>query len=383
MSDLDAKSYSVKQAAYLLILCVALLLTFGSVMLYSASMHKEGAFLLFKHIVWVAMGFGGALYLAWKDYAWVKRNAPWIFLIAIVLLALIFVFGSVRNHARRWFVFKNIVSFQPSELAKIAMIVFLAWYGEKYADKMKSWSFGFLYPLIPIGVMLGLIFNEPDRGTTILIGSLAAVLLLLAGSRWSGFLMLVAIGIGGLVIIFSTQETPGNRLMAWLDPEKYKQDHAYQIWQSLLAFGSGGLEGLGLGNGRLKINYLPEQQTDFIFAVIGEELGVFVSIAVIAVFAVLVACGLFIAWNARDRFGFLAAAGITFLIGMQALINMAVVTNTLPNKGLSLPFISYGGSNLLFMMAGIGLLISIANHSVQSMGRRGPAPVESQDLLRA
>ena len=231
--------------------------------------------------------------------------------------------------------------------------------------------------------MLGLIFIEPDRGTTILIGSLTAVLLLLAGSRWSGFLMLVALGAGSLVIIFTTQETPGNRLIAWMDPEKYRQDHAYQIWQSLLALGSGGLEGLGLGNGRLKINYLPEQQTDFIFAVIGEELGVFVSIGVILVFTVLVCCGLYIAWNARDRFGFLTAAGITFLIGMQALINMAVVTNTLPNKGLSLPFISYGGSNLLFMMAGVGMLVSIANHSVQSMGQRGPAPVESQDLLRA
>ena len=186
-----------------------------------------------------------------------------------------------------------------------------------------------------------------------------------------------------MTVIFATQENPGNRLTAWLDPEKHKQGHAYQIWQSLLAFGSGGLDGLGLGNGRLKINYLPERQTDFIFAVIGEELGMFCSIGVICVFAVLVACGLYIAWNARDRFGFLAASGITFLIGMQALINMAVVTNLLPNKGLSLPFISYGGSNLIFMMAGVGLLISIANHSVQSMRQRGPAPVESQDLLRA
>ncbi|MDA7660507.1 putative lipid II flippase FtsW [Verrucomicrobia bacterium] len=383
MSEFDAKSYSVKQAAYLLILCVALLLTFGSVMLYSASMHNEGPYLLLKHIVWVTMGLAGALFLAWKDYDWIKRNAVWIFLVAVILLALIFVFGSVRNHARRWFVFKEIVSFQPSELAKIATIVFLAWYGEKYANKMKTWSFGFFYPLVPIGIMLWLILIEPDRGTTVLIGSLAGALLLLAGSRWSGFLLLVGVGVVALTVIFATQENPGNRLTAWLDPEKHKQGHAYQIWQSLLAFGSGGLDGLGLGNGRLKINYLPERQTDFIFAVIGEELGMFCSIGVICVFAVLVSCGLYIAWNARDRFGFLAASGITFLIGMQALINMAVVTNLLPNKGLSLPFISYGGSNLIFMMAGVGLLISIANHSVQSMRQRGPAPVESQDLLRA
>jgi cell division protein FtsW len=140
---------------------------------------------------------------------------------------------------------------------------------------------------------------------------------------------------------------------------------------------------MGLGNGRIKIKFLPEQQTDFIFAVVGEELGLFVSIGLVLMFALLVLCGLFIAWNARDRFGFLTASGITFLIGMQALINVAVVTNTLPNKGLSLPFISYGGSNLLFMMAGVGILVSIAHHSVKSIAHIGPSPVEPEELLRA
>jgi len=383
MSEFDSRSYSVKQATYLLILCVSLLLTFGAVMLYSASMHKEGPFLLVKHMVWVVLGLSGALVLAWKDYAWIRRYAVPLFLTAMGLLALIYVFGEVRNHARRWFVFKNIVSFQPSEFAKLALIIFLAWYGEKYSDKMKSWKQGFIYPLLPIALFLGLIFAEPDRGTTILLGALTALLLLLAGSRWSGFTSLVILGVVGLSYIFATQQTPRSRLMAWMDPEKFKEDQAYQIWQSLLAFGSGGLDGMGLGNGRIKINFLPEQQTDFIFAVIGEEMGVFVSIGVVLVFAVLVLCGLYIAWNARDRFGFLTASGITFLIGMQAMINIAVVTNTLPNKGLSLPFISYGGSNLLFMLAGVGILVSVAHHSVRSMGEKGPAPVESQDLLGA
>jgi cell division protein FtsW len=170
--------------------------------------------------------------------------------------------------------------------------------------------------------------------------------------------------------------------MAWLDPEKHKEDHAYQIWQSLLAFGSGGLEGMGLGSGRIKINFLPEQQTDFIFAVIGEEMGLLISIGVVIVFMIFVLTGLFIAWNARDRFGFLMAAGVTFLIGLQALINMAVVTNTLPNKGLSLPFISYGGSNLLFMMAGVGVLVSVANHSLKTYGMKVPEQVESNELFQ-
>ncbi|MGA0406959.1 MAG: FtsW/RodA/SpoVE family cell cycle protein, partial [Limisphaerales bacterium] len=212
--------------------------------------------------------------------------------------------------------------------------------------------------------------------------ALTGVLLLLSGSRWSGFVILFLIGVAGLAYIFSTQATPGERFMAWLDPEKHKEDHAYQIWQSLLAFGSGGLEGMGLGSGRIKINFLPEQQTDFIFAVIGEEMGLLISIGVVIVFMIFVLTGLFIAWNARDRFGFLMAAGVTFLIGLQALINMAVVTNTLPNKGLSLPFISYGGSNLLFMMAGVGVLVSVANHSLKTYGMKVPEQVESNELFQ-
>ena len=383
MGDLESRGIGIKQAAYLLIFCVSLLLTFGSVMLYSASMHQEGSFLLAKHLVYASMGLAGAVLLAWKDYQWMRRHALTLFLVAVVLLGFIFVFGEVRNNARRWFVFGNIISFQPSEFAKLALIVFLAWYGEKYAEKMGSWGHGLLLPLIPVGLLLGLIFSEPDRGTTVLLAALTAVLLLLAGSRWLGFGLLFVIGVAGLVYIFSTQATPGERFMAWLDPEKHKEDHAYQIWQSLLAFGSGGLEGMGLGSGRIKINFLPEQQTDFIFAVIGEEMGLFVTVGVVLVFTVFILSGLFIAWNARDRFGFLMAAGVTFLIGLQAFINMAVVTNTLPNKGLSLPFISYGGSNLLFMMAGVGVLVSVANHSLRSYGQHGSAHVESNDLFKA
>ncbi|MEL0059216.1 MAG: putative peptidoglycan glycosyltransferase FtsW [Verrucomicrobiales bacterium] len=383
MGDLESRGIGIKQAAYLLIFCVSLLLTFGSVMLYSASMHQEGSFLLAKHLVYASMGLAGAVLLAWKDYQWMRRHALTLFLVAVVLLGFIFVFGEVRNNARRWFVFGNIISFQPSEFAKLALIVFLAWYGEKYAEKMGSWGHGLLLPLIPVGLLLGLIFSEPDRGTTVLLAALTAVLLLLAGSRWLGFGLLFVIGVAGLVYIFSTQATPGERFMAWLDPEKHKEDHAYQIWQSLLAFGSGGLEGMGLGSGRIKINFLPEQQTDFIFAVIGEEMGLFVTVGVVLVFTVFILSGLFIAWNARDRFGFLMAAGVTFLIGLQAFINMAVVTNTLPNKGLSLPFISYGGSNLLFMMAGVGVLVSVANHSLRTYGQHGPAHVDSNDLFQA
>ena len=383
MGDLESRGIGIKQAAYLLIFCVSLLLTFGSVMLYSASMHQEGSFLLAKHLVYASMGLAGAVLLAWKDYQWMRHHALTLFLVAVVLLGFIFVFGEVRNNARRWFVFGNFISFQPSEFAKLALIVFLAWYGEKYAEKMGSWGHGLLLPLIPVGLLLGLIFSEPDRGTTVLLAALTAVLLLLAGSRWLGFGLLFVIGVAGLVYIFSTQATPGERFMAWLDPEKHKEDHAYQIWQSLLAFGSGGLEGMGLGSGRIKINFLPEQQTDFIFAVIGEEMGLFVTVGVVLVFTVFILSGLFIAWNARDRFGFLMAAGVTFLIGLQAFINMAVVTNTLPNKGLSLPFISYGGSNLLFMMAGVGVLVSVANHSLRTHGQHGPVHVESNDLFQA
>jgi cell division protein FtsW len=245
-------------------------------------------------------------------------------------------------------------------MAKIALIIVIAWYGDRFQRKMGSWRYAILYPGLFIAPVLGLIFFEPDRGATILMAAVAGIMLLIAGVRWKFIIPPILAGVAafGISLLFDPMRT--RRIFAWLDLEKHKADIGYQAYGAMLALGTGGWTGLGLGNSVQKHGYLPEHNTDFIFSIIGEELGVVATLLVVLAFVVFVICGIYIACNAPDTFGLLLGAGITFLIGLQACINIGVVTSALPNKGLPLPFISYGGSNLLMMLAGVGVLFSIA-----------------------
>jgi cell division protein FtsW len=211
-----------------------------------------------------------------------------------------------------------------------------------------------------ISVVLLLVFLEPDRGTTILLASVSGLMLLLAGIRWFYFIPPAVLGAIGMVYALISDPVRMRRILGWLHPEDHKNDVGYQAWQAMIALGSGGLTGLGIGNGRQKLGFVPENHTDFILSIVGEEMGLLATLAVVCAFVIFVICGVYISWNARDVFGLLLGSGITFLIGMQALINIGVVTSALPNKGLPLPFVSYGGSSLLLMLFAIGVLISIA-----------------------
>jgi cell division protein FtsW len=351
-------------ATMFLVLSVAGLLTFGMVMLYSSVLYGADQSLLMKQLVWSGLGAVLCVGMALADYRWLKKWY-WVPLLgSLVLLALVLhpEYGKRINGARRWFLIAG-YSFQPSEVAKLALIIFVAWYGDRYRRFMPTFWRGLALPGLVIGTMLGLIFVEPDRGTTILLAAVSVVMLLAAGAKWK-FILPPLFG-GAVLLAFSLANDPvrSQRLKAWLNPEAMKDGYGYQVWLSLLALGSGGLEGLGLGNGRQKLGFLPLKESDFIFSIIGEELGLVASLSVILVFAVLIISGVFIAAKARDNFGFLLGTGITFLIGLQAFINIGVVTNTLPNKGLALPFISYGGSSLLIMLVCAGVLISIARGS--------------------
>ncbi|MBI3877738.1 MAG: FtsW/RodA/SpoVE family cell cycle protein, partial [Verrucomicrobia bacterium] len=228
---------------------------------------------------------------------------------------------------------------------------------------MDTFVRGMVWPAVLIGGVLFLIFVEPDRGTTILMGAVTCAMLVVAGVKLR-FVIPPAL-LAALAIAVSIFHDPVRmkRILSWLDPEATKDGVGYQAWQAMLALGSGGLTGVGLGEGRQKLGYLPEHHTDFILSVIGEELGVFATVGVVLTFIVLFCCGIYIAWRARDTFGQLLACGVTFLIGFQAFINIGVVTSVLPNKGLPLPFISYGGSNLLMMLTAVGLLISVARQA--------------------
>lgn len=357
----------MKVATTLFLVCVAALLSLGLVMLYSAGMRpvsaQGGARFLLMQLVWCSAGFVACAFVAWMDYRWLRKIA-WLLLgLSIIALGFVLVpgIGASKNGARRWFNL-GFALLQPSEAAKLALIIALAHYADRRQRLMGTFKHGLLIPGLFISVVLGLIFVEPDRGATVLLTAVSGVILLIAGVRWK--FLLPPILAAGCGLAYSLWHDPVRiaRILSWLHPEESKEGVGFQVWHARLALGSGGWTGLGLGNGRQKLGFVPEHQTDFILSVIGEELGVIATLAVVVLFVVLVICGVCIAWNSKDNFGMLLGAGITFLIGMQALINIGVVTGVLPNKGLPLPFISYGGSNLLLMMTCVGIVLSIARH---------------------
>jgi cell division protein FtsW len=347
-----------------LVFCVAALWALGMVMLYSSSMTQVGARYLVMQLIWSGLGIAICVAAASVDYRVLKKFAVPIFVLALVLLVLVLVpgIGEKVKGARRWLDFR-VARFQPSELAKIALIIGLAWYGERFQRQMPHWGRGVIIPGLFIGLMLALIFVEPDRGTTILLAAVSGAMLLVAGVRWKYIVPPLVLAACGLAVSLWHDPMRIKRIFGWLYLEEHKSGVGYQAYQAMIALGAGGWTGLGLGNGRQKLGFVPEHHTDFIFSIIGEELGLIATLLVIAGFVAIVICGIYIALNARDTFGMLLGAGITFLIGLQAFINIGVVTSALPNKGLPLPFISYGGSNLLMMLASVGILMSIARHA--------------------
>src|SRR6266850_2343815 len=354
----------MKVAVTVLIFCVAALLALGMVMLYSTSMAQVGARYLLMQLIWCGLGLVLCVVAASIDYRRVKKLVWPLLAFSTVLLALVLVhqIGTKINGARRWFSFGH-VRFQPSELAKLALIMALAWYGEYFQRQMPGWKRGILIPGLFIGLVLGLIFVEPDRGTTILLASVSAIMLLIAGVRWKYIMPPVLLALGGLAISLWRDPMRAKRIFSWLYLEESKSGVGYQAYQAMVALGAGGWTGLGLGNGRQKHGFVPEHHTDFIFSIIGEELGLVATLLVVLAFIAIVIAGICIAFNSRDTFGLLLGSGISFLIGLQAFINIGVVTSALPNKGLPLPFISYGGSNLLIMLTSVGILLSIARRS--------------------
>jgi len=262
------------------------------------------------------------------------------------------------NGSSRW-VHLGPMTFQPSELAKLASVVFIAWWFSKFESDQKNFLKGFVIPLSVIGAVLALIVMETDLGTTLLIGGTVFILMFIAGSSLKYLGPLVLSGIVGILCLAWRISERQGRLLAFLNPEKYQETEGHQQLMGLIAFGSGGIDGLGLGNGRQKMLYLPYAHTDFIFPVIGEELGLRVTLAIVFCYLLVLTAGTLIALNARDRFGMLLGFGCTVTMGLQAAINIGVTTSLLPNKGLPLPLISYGGSNLFYCLVCVGILINI------------------------
>ncbi|MBM3821926.1 MAG: cell division protein FtsW [Verrucomicrobia bacterium] len=344
--------------AIILVIGMTGLTGLGMVTLSSAGLAKGGSQMLLEQVAFALVGLTLCGTLASIDYRSLK---PWIlplWVLTLGLLVAVFFFDEVKG-AHRWIRIGRI-GFQPSEVAKVVLILLLAQYVEAHARFMNTFHRGLLVPGLFIGLTLGLIFVEPDRGTTALMAGVTGAMLIASGVRGLYLVPVGVVGLAGFVGLLLVDPVRYKRIMGWLHPELYRESSGYQAWQAMLALGAGGWNGVGLGEGRQKLGWVPEHQTDFIFSVVGEELGLVATLLVLATYVVMVVCGLAIAANARDTFGKFVAAGVSFLFGLQAFINIGVVTSVLPNKGIALPFVSKGGSNLVMMMACVGLLLSVA-----------------------
>ncbi len=363
---------------YSILVITLLLLSMGLIMLLSASAPKSFSengnsydYIVKQGLV-AGIGLVFMIALSKVDYR-IFRKLKWvIYVVCVVLLIIVGFVGIGENGAKRWIVIFGF-SFQPSEFAKIGLIIFYAALlcDIKEKNKIKKFVPGFVYPLmflLPIAYAVFVLQNH--FSATFIMAAITCVQMFVAGSMLRYFLGVGLVGVGGVALYILKGIAKGEtdsfrleRIETWLNIEADLTGAGWQINQSLYAIGSGGLFGLGLGNSKQKYSYLPEPQNDFIFSVLAEELGFIGSIFVIILFALFVWRGIVIAIKAEDHFGTLIAIGITTMIGLQALINMAVVTNTIPVTGMSLPFFSYGGSAMLADLIGVGILLSISRNS--------------------
>jgi cell division protein FtsW len=355
-----------RKSIYFLVAAIAILVVIGSVMLYSTSAFapdNQGANGYIKRqFIWLGVGSLLCVVASNLDYSIWRKTWPALFILSLVLLALCFASRPI-NGSHRWLNL-GIASFQPSELAKLATIAALAAWLSREDVNPRSFVRGFVIPCAILVPPLALIAPEVDMGTTALIGAAGLGIMFVAGTRMLYLGPVVGIGLGGIYFAATQMAERMSRLLAFLDLEKYKLGAGLQQYQALIALGSGGIAGLGLGNSRQKLAYLPEAHTDFIFSIIGEELGLRCTLLIVLCYLVIILCGVLISMSARDRFGQLLGFGLVIIIALQAAVNIGVNTALLPNKGLPLPFVSYGGSNLAFCLLSVGILINIYRHGI-------------------
>ena len=365
-----------------LVLFVALigLLGFGIVMVYSASAvyaaQKFGAadYFLKRDLAYAALGLGALAIAARTDYGVWRRYAYPLLGLTFFLLVAVLLFGARINGARRWF-HLGPLSFQPAELAKLSLVIYLArsLAQKMAAEKVKSFAIGFVPHMAIAGLMMLLLLKQPDLGTAVILGLTTLMLLFVAGAKVS---YLVLAFLGATPIVYQAiVGTPWRlrRMLAYIDPWPFRYDVGYQITESLISIGSGGLFGLGLGDGKQKLFFLPEAHTDYILAIVGEELGLVGLLCVAATFMIIVWRGARAALRARDPFGCYLGFGITSLIALQAVVNLGVVLGALPTKGLPLPFVSFGGSTLVVDLFAAGILLNLSRGAPEPVPRAFPS----------
>lgn len=343
---------------------VLALVAIGIIMVFSASYydalykHKDVFFFLGKELTWAPIGIAAMIIMMLVDYHVWKKFTGFAYIVTIGALIAVLVVGENINGATRWLKIAGI-SFQPSELAKYVIVFFLAMVIDKYGKVKSNWKVPLLY-LCAAGIFSVLVYKENNLSIASIIMFVAFIMVFVSGMSLKETFTLIALGgVLGTLGIFSA-DYRRDRFISFLDPWKYADKEGYQLIHSLYALGSGGLFGVGLGNSKQKALYMPEPHNDFIFAIIGEELGLIGCIVVVAIFVVLIVAGVKVASRAKDRYGKLLATGIISVIAVQAIINIAVVTGSMPVTGVPLPFISYGGTSLVFNLAAMGVLLNIS-----------------------
>ena len=372
-------SYLNNSVDFTLLITVLILLSLGLVMLLSASapssLQEYGTSykLFLRQLFFAVVGLAAMWFISKFDYRIFQKFYIWAWIVSIILLIAVLIFGTESHGATRWIDFK-ITTFQPSELVKFLMIIFYAGILVRNRDNIGKFFKGLVFHVLFLVPIIGLLLMEPHLSTSIVIIITCCVMMIIAGCKFWQFLVsgLVVGGVGGIAATVLYLVNQGfqekfqyvlTRITTFIDPWKYIKDEGWQVIQSLYAIGSGGLFGVGLGESKQKYLYLPEPHNDFIFSVLAEEFGFVGCLIVFILFAVFIWRGVLIAMKAPDMFGSLVAVGITTLVGIQAIINVAVVTSSMPATGMQLPFFSYGGTALFFLLSEIGVLLSISRAS--------------------
>ena len=359
----------MRTTTWVFIASVLVLVTVGILILATASSvrNTDAGYFVKHQLVWLVFFFLVTFVTTRVDYRLYKFFALPLSFGALALLVVVLVPGIGReiNGSWRW-ISIGPLTIQPSELAKVSVIILFSWWLARNQRRINEWWRGIIIPFFMLGGFVVLLVLEPDFGTTMLVSVVAICMMFLSGVSWVPLASLGVIGFGGVATLIYFNPERMARIFAFLDPQKYEHDKAWQLVNSLRAFASGGWSGVGFGQSMQKYDYLPEAHTDFIFPIIGEEFGLIASILVVLLFFLVFVLGFRIALNARDDFGRFLAYGITLMISIQALINFAVVTGLVPTKGLALPFISYGGSSLVVSGFMIGILLNIAHQSMQA-----------------
>ena len=340
---------------------IGLVMVFSASAIVADSRYHDPGYFLKRQVAWLAFG-AVLLHLASRlDYTvWRRLTLPLLGLTALLLLVvLIPSIGAAAKGARRWLRL-GLVSIQPAEIAKLVVVLYLASYLARKHNRIEEFRTGFLPPLFIVALLCGLVLLEPDLGTVIVIGLVSLGLLFLAGARPAHLLTLLLTALPAAAVLILRSPYRRQRMLTFLEPWKDPTDAGFQMTQSFLAFGSGGLLGVGLGEGKQKLFFLPEAHTDFVLALLGEELGLAGTAAVIVLFGLLVLKGFQIAGRAQNVYGQYLALGVTLLLAVEVLVNAGVVTGLLPTKGLTLPLMSYGGSSLLVTLVAIGILLSVS-----------------------